>query len=134
MMNYKIYVIGDKFEDFYTDAIKEYEKRLSRYCKIQLIHIKKPQDFLSILPQNTFKISISNRSTSISSEALALKIDTLGLTGVSNVSIILGYENLDYDDSITVSSMDMDLGLMATILYEQIYRAYRILNNQAYHK
>jgi 23S rRNA (pseudouridine1915-N3)-methyltransferase len=134
MMNYKIYVIGDKFEDFYTDAIKEYEKRLSRYCKIQLIHTKKPQDFLSILPQNTFKISISNRSTSISSEALALKIDTLGLTGVSNVSIILGYENLDYDDSITVSSMDMDLGLMATILYEQIYRAYRILNNQAYHK
>ncbi|MDF2821796.1 MAG: rRNA methyltransferase [Clostridiales bacterium] len=133
-MNYKIYVIGDKFEDFYTDAIKEYEKRLSRYCKIQLIHTKKPQDFLSILPQNTFKISISNRSTSISSEALALKIDTLGLTGVSNVSIILGYENLDYDDSITVSSMDMDLGLMATILYEQIYRAYRILNNQAYHK
>lgn len=132
-MNFKIYVIGEKFEKFYTEAIKEYEKRLSRYCKIQLLHFKTEEQLLKKISDKSYKILISLNKKTISSEELADKIKNLGLSGISDVAIIIG-ANLPCNDTLAISPMNMDLGLTTTIIFEQIYRSYRIINNQAYHK
>ena len=138
-MNYKIYTIAEnKIDKFYIEAIKEYEKRLSKYCKIKLHHIKNREQLLSKLSKNSHVILISTEGANISSEELAEKINSYGVTGISNITIILG-DSLEmfkdnFDESIMISTMDMEIGLQATILFEQIYRAYRIINNQPYHK
>jgi 23S rRNA (pseudouridine1915-N3)-methyltransferase len=50
-MKFKVFAVGDKLEKFYLETIKEYEKRLSRYCDIKLIHIKKKSNFKERLEQ-----------------------------------------------------------------------------------
>ena len=138
-MNYKIYTIAEnKIDKFYIEAIKEYEKRLSKYCKIKLHQLKNREQLLSKLSKNSHVILISNEGANVSSEELAEKINSYGVTGISNITIILG-DSLEmfkdnFDESIMISTMDMEIGLQATILFEQIYRAYRIINNQPYHK
>ena len=127
-MKINIYVLSNKFEKFYKDAIKEYDKRLRRYCKINL-YVIKPNN---ILP--SYKIQISTKGYNISSEQLAQKINQFAISGKSNISFILSDEFEDVDEIISISPMKMDVGLLTTITYEQIYRAYRIINNQTYHK
>lgn len=127
-MKINIYVLSNKFEIFYKDAIKEYDKRLSRYCKINLYVLKSK----NILP--SYKIQISTKGQNISSEQLAQKINQFAISGKSNISFILSDEFEDIDEIISISPMKMDEGLLATITYEQIYRAFRIINNQTYHK
>lgn len=61
---------------------------------------------------------------------MSTKINALDISGNSDVAFIIGAE-ISYDEKLAICPMDMDLG---TVLYEQIYRRYRILNNQAYHK
>lgn len=138
-MNYKIYIIDEnKIDRFYTEAIKEYEKRLSKYCKIRFHHLKSREQLLSKLSKNNHVILISTEGANISSEELAKKVNTYGVAGISNITIILG-DSLEmfkdnFDESIMISPMDMEIGLQTTIILEQIYRAYRIINNQPYHK
>ena len=101
-------------------------------------HIKNREQLLSKLSKNSHVILISTEGANVSSEELAEKINSYGVTGISNITIILG-GSLEmfkdtFDESIMISTMDMDIGLQATILFEQIYRAYRIINNQPYHK
>jgi 23S rRNA (pseudouridine1915-N3)-methyltransferase len=132
-MNFKIYVTDTKLEKFYLEAVKEYEKRLSRYCKIQLLQIKNKELLLKELPIKSYKILLSNNGKHISSEELATKVNTLGLSGISDIAIILGTE-IPHDEALAIGLMDMDIGLQATIIFEQLYRSYRIINNQAYHK
>lgn len=133
-MNFKIYVIGDKIEKFYLEGIKEYEKRLSRYCKIQLHYIKNEESLSKKLSDKHYKVFISTKGKIISSEDLADKINHLGVTGQSDVSLIIGADSVPHDEVLSISPMEMDLGLITTIIFEQIYRAYRILNNEPYHK
>lgn len=135
-MNHKIYITGDKLEQFYKSAISEYDKRLSKYCKIQLQYFKKPDQLLSKIQDNDYKILIITNDQTQSSEELASKIDTLGISGVSSICYVISDRPLDFksDEQLALSSFDMSLGLKTTILYEQIYRSYRIIHNQAYHK
>lgn len=133
-MNFKIYIVGDKIEKFYLEAIKEYEKRLSRYCKIQLLHLKSKEQLLKKLFDKSFKLLISTEGQTISSQELASKINTLGLSGISDVAIIIGAAKIPHDETFAISPLDMDFGLQTTLIVEQIYRSYRILNNQPYHK
>ncbi|MDP4178367.1 MAG: 23S rRNA (pseudouridine(1915)-N(3))-methyltransferase RlmH [Bacillota bacterium] len=133
-MNFKIYIIGKKIDKFFSDAVKEYEKRLTRYCKTQLIYIKNNETLQKKLSDKSYKIIISNNAELISSEELSDKINKLGISGNSDISIILGNENLNCDEKLSISAMDMNLGLQSVITYEQIYRSYRIINNEPYHK
>jgi 23S rRNA (pseudouridine1915-N3)-methyltransferase len=133
-MNFKIYLIHNKIDKFYNEAIKEYEKRLGRYCKVELFQLKNEEHLLKKLSDKSYKIAISNKGQYISSEALADKINTLGISGNSDIAVIIGAGNLPYDEILAISAMEMDLGLMTTIAFEQLYRAYRILNNEPYHK
>lgn len=133
-MNFKVYLLGDKIPKFYKEAIAEYDKRLSRYCKIQLIQAKSEEALLKLIPVSSYKLLISPKGDSVSSEELAVKINKYAISGNSDMAIIIGAESIVFDEHLRVSTMEMESGLLVTILFEQIYRAYRILNNQAYHK
>jgi 23S rRNA (pseudouridine1915-N3)-methyltransferase len=65
---------------------------------------------------------------------LAAKIQTFALTGISNISFIISDDFNLPNESFSISHIDMDMGLKTSILFEQIYRAYRINNKHAYHK
>lgn len=133
-MKINVYAVGDKMEKFYLEAIKEYEKRLSRYCSIKLIHLKEEGDLHKKLNPSSFVIAMTTLGKSISSEKLAVKLDQAALSGVSNISIVVGACPSEYNKTLTLSQMEMDFGLQTTVLFEQIYRAYRINNNHPYHK
>ena len=133
-MNFKIYLVGNKIDKFYMEAIKEYEKRLSRYCKIQLIQVKNQNQLSKINQIKSYKILVSPKGQQISSEELADKINSLAISGKSDIAFIIDMENAPWDEILSISPMEMDPGLKATILFEQIYRAYRIINNEPYHK
>ncbi|MFR2838810.1 MAG: 23S rRNA (pseudouridine(1915)-N(3))-methyltransferase RlmH [Zhenhengia sp.] len=133
-MNFKIYTILDKPDKFYLQAIKEYTKRLNRYCKTSFIHLKSHEQLQKKLTNKSYRILITPKGNHLTSEELAHKINSWGVSGTSDISIIIGSTDLDSDEQIAISSMDMDLGLTTTVTFEQIYRAYRILNNQPYHK
>ncbi|MBU9706004.1 23S rRNA (pseudouridine(1915)-N(3))-methyltransferase RlmH [Paenibacillus sp. AK121] len=133
-MKISVYAVGDKMEKFYLEAIKEYEKRLSRYCNIKLAHLKKASDLQKKLNTSTFVIAITTSGKSTSSEELAVKLNQNALSSVSDISIVIGAYPPEYNETLTLSQMEMDFGLQTTVLFEQIYRAYRIINNHPYHK
>jgi 23S rRNA (pseudouridine1915-N3)-methyltransferase len=81
-----------------------------------------------------YKILVSVLGISVTSEELAEKINHIGITGKSDVTIIIGEDNLPHDELLAISKMEMDLGIKTLIMFEQIYRSYRILNNEPYHK
>ncbi|QSF42842.1 23S rRNA (pseudouridine(1915)-N(3))-methyltransferase RlmH [Paenibacillus tianjinensis] len=134
-MKFTIYTISEKIDKFYLEAIKEYEKRLSRYCTVKLVHLKREDQLEKKLNNNSYRLHlINNTEHSISSEELASKINGLGVSGISDISIIIGSVTAPCDSTLTLSPMDMDSGLKTTILFEQLYRAFRIINNHPYHK
>lgn len=133
-MNIKIFIVGEKIDKTILEGIKEYEKRLSRYCKVKLQHFKNEEQLLKKITDKTYKVLISVMGTTVTSEELAEKINQLGLTGKSDVTIIIGVDNLPHDELLAISPMEMDLGIKTLIMFEQIYRSYRILNNEPYHK
>ncbi|QUG43750.1 23S rRNA (pseudouridine(1915)-N(3))-methyltransferase RlmH [Psychrobacillus sp. INOP01] len=65
---------------------------------------------------------------------MALKIDNMSITGNSDVTILIGAKNAPDEEDISISKMDMDLGSSTLVIFEQLYRAYRILKNEPYHK
>lgn len=133
-MNFKVYAIGDKLDKFYLDAIKEYTKRLSRYCKTSFTQLKSVEQLSKNLSDKSHTITVTPSGIHLTSEELAERINTWGISGNSDITIIIGTTDLLSDEKLAISSMDMDLGLTSTVIFEQIYRAYRILNNQPYHK
>ncbi|HHW06205.1 MAG TPA: 23S rRNA (pseudouridine(1915)-N(3))-methyltransferase RlmH [Clostridia bacterium] len=133
-MNFIIYLVNCKIDRFYREAIREYEKRLSRYCKTQVIAAKNAGVLASKLPGKLYKIIISTQGQLMSSEELAEKINRLGLAGNSTAAVIIGAEDMAGDESWAISPLEMDPGLQATVIFEQIYRAYRILHHEPYHK
>ncbi|HHW56343.1 MAG TPA: 23S rRNA (pseudouridine(1915)-N(3))-methyltransferase RlmH [Clostridia bacterium] len=133
-MNYRVYAIGDKIHKFYFEAIKEYQKRLSKFCNISFLNHKNLQKLTSQEMDKYYKIVISSAGKPLSSEELAEKIKKFELTGITDILIIIGNEDFHWDEIISISPMKMSLGLTSTIFFEQLYRAYKILNNEPYHK
>lgn len=134
MMNLTICLVDQSVENFYLQAIKEYEKRLSKYCKIRLLLCKREEGLAKKLSGKSYKILISTTGQSLSSLELASKINTLGLSGSSDLAFIMGTQSLAADEILALSPLEMDPGLLTTLLFEQIYRSFRILSNQPYHK
>ena len=133
-MNFKIYIVGKKIDGFYQEAIQEYQKRLSRYCKINYSFVKNEEQLAKKISNKTYIINISPSGQEVSSEELAQKINDWAVSGISDITIINSSPKIPTQEHLVISSMEMDPGLMTTIIFEQIYRSYRILNNQAYHK
>lgn len=130
-MNIKVYVTTKVKNKHQLAAIKEYDKRLSRYCKISMVEVKNINDHN--IPAKSYKILIDETSQSISSEDLADKLNHLAVTGKSDLAFIL-FDTEEFDEKLALTSMTMSLGMTLTVLYEQVYRAFRIMKNEPYHK
>lgn len=157
-MNIKIYTIG-KCKDFYKTGIDEYVKRLSSYCKLQVIELKdesipdKPSQaqiqkaieaesnrVLSLV-KNEYLIALDlNQKEMDSVEFSKFLNDKLEANG-ANISFVIGGSYGLSDElkkranaSISFSKMTFPHQLARLILLEQIFRAFKILNNETYHK
>lgn len=124
-------------QSFIKKGIQEYEKRLSRYCKVKYIFLKKIEDMEKYIKNKTYVILVNQRGNMISSENLAKHFEHLALTGKSDMIFFLSSEQFPkekLDMYLALTPMEMDHQLMTLTLYEQIYRAFTIINNLPYHK
>lgn len=140
-MNYRFILMEtNRIEKFQKELIQEYEKRLSRYCKTKLITVRKEKELLKQWNGNNYCIGILPGKYQIASVDLAEKINELGVNGNSNIDFyFFPYEKkaeipLSFHETLSISSMEFEPAVTAGILYEQLYRAYRILNKEPYHK
>ena len=158
-MKVTLICVGKVKEKFYRDAIKEYEKRLGAYIKLNTIEIsdekvkvendseialameKEGNNILSKIKDNQYVITLEILGKNLSSEEFASKIDNLMLTGKSDVSLVIGgsYGLSDSvkkrsDFALSFSRMTSPHQMMRVVLLEQVYRAYRIITGASYHK
>lgn len=159
-MKITLVAVGKIKEQFFADAIKEYEKRLSRYCRLETIQVadektpdgagealenqikeKEGQRILAQIRDGAYVIALAVEGRMLDSEELAGKLGQLGVEGVSQIVFVIGgslglskrvMERADY--ALSFSRMTFPHQLMRVILLEQVYRSYRILNHQPYHK
>ena len=147
-------------ERYLRDAIDEYSKRLSRYCRLNVIEVadektpdhasegmerlikaKEGERIAKHLRDGAFVIALAIDGRQLSSEELAAKIDDLGVRGVSHIQFVIG-GSIGLDDAIlrradfklSFSKMTFPHQLMRVILLEQVYRAYKINAHEPYHK
>ena len=159
-MRISILCVGKVKEKFYRDAIDEFSKRLSRYCKLEIVEVadektpdqasetemkqikdKEGERLLKNIKEDSYVICLCIDGKQLDSEELAYKIDQLGIQGTSHICLIiggsLGLSEMVIkraDMKLSFSKMTFPHQLMRVILLEQIYRAYRIINNEPYHK
>ncbi|MGY3815938.1 23S rRNA (pseudouridine(1915)-N(3))-methyltransferase RlmH [Gemella taiwanensis] len=158
-MKVTLICVGKVKEKFYRDAIKEYEKRLGAYIKLNTIEIsdekvkvendseialameKEGNSILSKIKDNQYVITLEILGKNLSSEEFASKIDNLMLTSKSDVVLVIGgsYGLSDSvkkrsDFALSFSRMTFPHQMMRVVLLEQVYRAYRIITGASYHK
>ena len=159
IMNIKIYAIG-KCKDFYKDGIEEYTKRLSSYCKLQIVELKdepipdKPSEaqiekakevesnrVLNLLKPNEYLIALDLNKKEMDSVEFSKFLNEKLVDAGSSISFVIGgsYGLSDAlkkraNSSISFSKMTFPHQLARLILLEQIFRAFKILNNETYHK
>lgn len=159
-MRMTIIAVGKVKEGFYREAIKEYMKRLTRYAKIELIEIpdekcpesmsnaqmlavkqKEGEKILAKIPASSYPIALAIEGEMLSSAQVSNKLAALTVSGTSHITWIIG-GSLGLSDSVkkhcklllSFSPMTFPHQLMRVILVEQVYRAFRIMNNETYHK
>lgn len=159
-MKITVITVGKIKEKYLKDAIAEYSKRLSRYCKLEILEVadektpdgaseiveenvreKEGERILKLIKEDAYVITLEISGKMLTSEELADRIETLGIQGKSHLvfviggSIGLGREVLRRSDyALSFSKMTFPHQLMRVILLEQIYRSYRIINGEPYHK
>ena len=150
-MKITLITVGKIKEKYLKDAIAEYSKRLSRYCKLEIVEVadeKTPDNasdtverILKYIKEDVYVITLEIAGKMLTSEEMAEKIEKLGVQGTSHIifiiggSIGLGREILKRSDyALSFSKMTFPHQLMRVILLEQIYRSYRIMNHEPYHK
>lgn len=152
--------VGKIKETYLKEGIKEYAKRLSKYCKLEIVEVadEKTPDFLDgsqvelvlkkegerllkCLPKDAYVVTLEISGQQLTSQQFASKIDSLAVGGVSHIvfviggSLGLGKNILEKSDfSLSFSKMTFPHQLMRVILLEQLYRSFRIQNHQPYHK
>ncbi len=159
-MKITLITVGKIKEKYLKDAIAEYSKRLSRYCKLEIIEVadektpdqasetveenirnKEGERILKYIRDDMYVITLEIGGKMLSSEELTQKIETLGIQGESSIAFViggsigLGKEVLKRSDyALSFSKMTFPHQLMRVILLEQVYRSYRIMNGEPYHK
>ncbi len=159
-MRITLITVGKIKEKFFADAVAEYSKRLSRYCKLEIVQVadektpdgagelmerqireKEGERILAQLRDGAYVIALAIEGEMLSSEALSEKIERLGIGGESHIVFIIG-GSLGLSDAVlkradhklSFSRMTFPHQLMRVILLEQIYRSYRIMHGEPYHK
>ena len=159
-MRIKLVTVGKIKEKYFVMAIDEYSKRLRRYCKIEIVEVADEQtpDHASLLMETQIKekealrilkhvkddsyvITLEIAGSSLNSTELADKMNKLGVTGRSDITFIIGGSlglhdiiSQRADFKLSFSKMTFPHQMMRMILLEQIYRSYRINQNEPYHK
>ena len=148
----KILTVGKIKEKYLEDAIKEYVKRLSKYTKVDIIEVpdenfdinktleKEKQSILSKISEKDYIITLDIDGENLSSEEFSKKINNTFLNYSDILFIIGGSYGLHPDIKkmsnykLSFSKMTFPHQLFRVMLLEQIYRAYKINNNETYHK
>ncbi|MBN2795745.1 MAG: 23S rRNA (pseudouridine(1915)-N(3))-methyltransferase RlmH [Clostridia bacterium] len=133
-MNFKIIIFDKLTNKAHKDALAEYQKRLSRYCKIKLVEYKSIEEYKKNSSSQSYIIQMTTEDETMTSEGLSEYINRLGVTGKSDVTIIYTNEVIECDEKYSVSRMNLSDQMFAITIYEQIYRAFRIMRNEPYHK
>ncbi|HAB61506.1 MAG TPA: 23S rRNA (pseudouridine(1915)-N(3))-methyltransferase RlmH [Lachnospiraceae bacterium] len=159
-MKITVLCVGKIKEKYFTLGIDEYAKRLSRYCKLEIIEVpdektpdnaseneelqikaKEGDKLLRYIKDNAYVIALAIEGKMLTSEELSEKMEQLGINGDSNVVFIIGgslgldmriLDRADY--KLSFSKMTFPHQMMRMVLLEQVYRGYRIMKGEPYHK
>lgn len=159
-MRITLITVGKIKEKYFTDAIAEYAKRLTKYCKLEQVEVadekapenlsekeevmvkdKEGERILAKVPDSAYVICLAIEGKQLGSEELAEKMASLALSGDSHVVFIIGgslglsanvLKRADF--KLSFSKMTFPHQLMKVVLLEQVYRAFRIQRNEPYHK
>ena len=160
MKKITIICVGKIKEDFYRKAVSEYEKRLGRYCKLEIIEVqdeKTPDDagpaleeqirekeavrILKHVKEDAYVIALEIEGEKPNSVSFANQLSHLAVQGKSHLQFIIGgslglHESISKaaHRAVSFSNMTFPHQLMRVILLEQIYRAHRIIKKEPYHK
>lgn len=156
-MNIKIIAVGKIKENFTKEAIAEFQKRLSAYCSLSLVEIPaqeikddnlaqkymeiEGEKILSSIKQDAYVITLEILGKSLSSEDFAQKMKDLSCEGYNEIVFIIGGANglssavsERANFKLSFSKMTFTHQMIRVLLYEQIYRAFKIINNENYHR
>ena len=159
MIQLTLITVGSLKEAYWRDAVAEYEKRLSAYCKPQILQLKEvklPDDpsqseidaalseegkrILAAIPPRTYKIALCVEGTEYSSEALAKRLEGI-LSQSGSIALIIGSSyglspevKRAADMKLSVSRLTFPHQMMRVLLLEVFYRAFGILKGTKYHK
>lgn len=142
----KIICVGKIKEKFYVDALNEYKKRLSKYTKLEIIELqdsdilKEKELILKNINFKDYNIALAIEGKEYSSLELSNHIDKIQNINSNITFIIGGSDGLDdeikskVNELISFSKLTFPHQLFRIILLEQIYRCFKINNNETYHK
>lgn len=143
----KIICIGKIKENYLKELINDYSKRINKYHKLEIIElkdsnmIKEKEEILKSIKPNDYIISLTIEGKKLSTIEFVNKIQTLMNNSLSNITFIIGgSDGLDNEikniskEQISFSNLTFPHGLFRGILLEQIYRSFKIINNETYHK
>lgn len=159
-MKITVLAVGKVKEKFYRQAIEEFEKRLSRYCRLEIIEVndektpdraseaeeriikeKEGERLMRHIKDTDYVCALAIDGRQLDSIALSEKIAYLGVAGTSSIVFVIGgslglderlLKRADY--KLSFSKMTFPHQLMRVILLEQVYRSFRIINGEPYHK
>lgn len=159
-MKITVLCVGKIKEKYFTLGIDEYAKRLSRYCKLEIIEVpdektpdnaseneelqikaKEGDRLLRYIKDNAYVIVLAIEGKMLTSEELSEKLEQLGINGDSNVVFVIGgslgldkriLDRADY--KLSFSKMTFPHQMMRMVLLEQVYRGFRIMKGEPYHK
>lgn len=159
-MNIQIVCIGKLKEKYWTEAVAEYSKRLSRFCTLEIVELKESRlpdkaseaeeklvkqeegrEILKAIKPGSFVITLEILGKQLDSPQLAEKISQLSLEGKSSIAFVIGGSlglseevSKRADFKLSFSKMTFPHQMMRVILLEQVYRAFKINRNETYHK
>jgi len=142
----KIICVGKLKEKYLIDGVNDYLTRLRKYHKIELIElpdsniVNEGNEILKHLSTKDYIVSLAIKGIQLSSTDLAEKIDKIFISN-PNITFIIGGSNGIREDILEKSNLLLSFskltyphGLFRLILLEQVYRSFKILNNESYHK
>ena len=160
MLHINIICVGKLKEKYLQDALSEYSKRLSKYCNLNIIELpdeklpnnlndslinqikqKESNNILSHIEKGSYVLALDLKGKQFSSEEFSKKITDISLNSFSSITFIIGgtlglYENVlkNSNQLICFSKMTFPHQLIRIFLLEQIFRAFKISNNETYHR
>ena len=160
MTEIRIACVGKLKEEYWREAVREYAKRLSRFCALEVdevkeellpknasekeeesVRVEEGKRLLERIPDGAYAILLDIRGKELSSEAFAEKMEELAASGKSRLVFVIGGSlgvSADVrkraDFRLSFSPMTFPHQLMRVVLLEQIYRTFKIRNHETYHK